>query len=176
MARLCQPDHIVWIDGSAEEKDRLVAEATATGEVIPLNQEKHPGCLYHRTALNDVARTEDLTYICTTLPEDAGPMAHPVRPDSYVEINRKWKTGDVVDLVLPKTLRTEPLPDNPNRVALMWGPLVLAGDLGPMPARGRGRREQGERRPERPTAPASFKSQNSVRVVPSDFALIAAMG
>ena len=31
----------------------------------------------------------------------------------------------------PKTLRKEPLADNPNRIAVMWGPLVLAGDLGP---------------------------------------------
>jgi uncharacterized protein len=52
-------------------------------------------------------------------------------PDSYVEIERMWKRGDTVELVLPKTLRTEPLPDNPNRLAVMWGPLVLAGDLGP---------------------------------------------
>ena len=52
-------------------------------------------------------------------------------PDSYVEIARTWKTGDTVDLVLPKTLRKEPLPDNPERFALLWGPLVLAGDLGP---------------------------------------------
>src|SRR5205814_2381455 len=52
------------------------------------------------------------------------------KADSYVEINRTWKKEDKVELVLPKTLRTEPLPDNPNRLALMWGPLVLAGDLG----------------------------------------------
>jgi DUF1680 family protein len=52
------------------------------------------------------------------------------KPDSYVEITRKWKPGDTVELVLPKTLRKESLPDNPNRFALMWGPLVLAGDLG----------------------------------------------
>jgi DUF1680 family protein len=51
--------------------------------------------------------------------------------DSYVEITRMWKKGDTVELVLPKTLRKEPLPDNPERFALMWGPLVLAGDLGP---------------------------------------------
>ena len=51
--------------------------------------------------------------------------------DSWVEITRPWKTGDTVSLVLPKALRTEPLPDNPNRLAIMWGPLVLAGDLGP---------------------------------------------
>ena len=52
-------------------------------------------------------------------------------PDSYVEINRTWKKGDKVEMVLPKTLRIEPLADNPNRVAVLWGPLVLAGDLGP---------------------------------------------
>ncbi|HYK89826.1 MAG TPA: glycoside hydrolase family 127 protein [Acidobacteriota bacterium] len=52
-------------------------------------------------------------------------------PDHYVELNRTWKNGDKVELVLPKALREEPLPDNPCRMALMWGPLVLAGDLGP---------------------------------------------
>lgn len=51
--------------------------------------------------------------------------------DHYIEITRKWKAGDTVQIVLPKTLREEPLPDNPTRTALMWGPLVLAGDLGP---------------------------------------------
>ncbi len=51
--------------------------------------------------------------------------------DSYVEIDRTWKKGDTVSVVLPKTLRTEPLADNSSRMALMWGPLVLAGDLGP---------------------------------------------
>jgi DUF1680 family protein len=49
---------------------------------------------------------------------------------SYVEIKRLWNNGDTIALALPKTLRMEPLPDNQRRVALMWGPLVLAGDLG----------------------------------------------
>ena len=80
-ARMCQPDQIVWIDGSEEEKNRLVQAAAATGEVVMLNQEKLPGCLYHRTAVNDVARTEDLTYICTTLREDAGPTNNWMSPD-----------------------------------------------------------------------------------------------
>ena len=81
MARLCEPDHIVWIDGSEEEKECLIQQATDTGETILLNQEKLPGCLYHRTAANDVARTEDLTYICTTLREDAGPTNNWMSPD-----------------------------------------------------------------------------------------------
>ncbi len=67
---------------------------------------------------------------------NGAPVATLPPADSYVELDRTWKTGDVVALVLPKTLRTEPLPDNPNRVALMWGPLVLAGDLGPIARRG----------------------------------------
>src|SRR5215831_9288929 len=49
----------------------------------------------------------------------------------YVELNRTWKTGDTVELNLPKSLRMEPTPDNRQVAAIMWGPLVLAGDLGP---------------------------------------------
>ncbi len=62
-------------------------------------------------------------------------------PDSYVEVTRTWRDDDTVLLVLPKQLHEEPLPDNPRRVALLWGPLVLAGDLGPENRRaGYGRR------------------------------------
>ena len=80
-ARLCQPEHIAWIDGSEEEQQRLTEEAAANGEVTLLNQDKLPGCLYHRTAINDVARTEDLTYICTPLREDAGPTNNWMSPE-----------------------------------------------------------------------------------------------
>ncbi len=60
------------------------------------------------------------------------------KPGSYVEIKRVWKTGDTVALTLPKTLHTEPLPDDTHRVALLWGPLVLSGDLGPEQGEGAG--------------------------------------
>lgn len=49
----------------------------------------------------------------------------------FVHLKRTWKDGDEVTVTLPKSLRLESLPDNPRRVALLWGPLVLAGDLGP---------------------------------------------
>ena len=52
-------------------------------------------------------------------------------PGSYVTVKRVWKSGDTIALTLPKTLHGEPTPDNPRRIALMWGPLALAGDLGP---------------------------------------------
>ena len=59
-------------------------------------------------------------------------------PSSYLELKRRWTSGDVVEVALPKTLHLEPLPDNPHRLSLMWGPLVLAGDLGPEPDGHRG--------------------------------------
>ena len=56
-------------------------------------------------------------------------------PGSYVDVTRTWKTGDVVRLSLPKTLRLEATADNRQEAAILWGPLVLAGDLGPAPPR-----------------------------------------
>ena len=72
MAALCLPDNIVWIDGSIEQRDQLRKEACASGEIIELDQKKFPGCYYHRTDPNDVARTEDKTFICTRNPRDVG--------------------------------------------------------------------------------------------------------
>jgi DUF1680 family protein len=48
----------------------------------------------------------------------------------YIDIDRTWHDGDVVDVHLPMTIRLEPLPNAANRVAVMYGPLVLAGRLG----------------------------------------------
>ena len=56
VARQTQPDHIHWCDGSEAEKDALTADAVAQGVLIKLNQEKLPGCYYHRSNPNDVAR------------------------------------------------------------------------------------------------------------------------
>jgi uncharacterized protein len=58
--------------------------------------------------------------------------------DGYVRVRRTWKEGDVIRLNLPRELRVEPTPDDPNTVALMLGPLVLAGDLGPATERWEG--------------------------------------
>ncbi len=78
MIALCKPDQVVWIDGSKEQLDQLTAEVTALPDGHPdklyhLNEEKFPGCLYHRTRPNDVARVEDRTFICSRKQEDAGP-------------------------------------------------------------------------------------------------------
>ena len=59
------------------------------------------------------------------------PVKDLATPGSYIDLKRTWKSGDAVALTLPKSLRLEPLPDNARVTAIMWGPLVLAGDLGP---------------------------------------------
>lgn len=56
---------------------------------------------------------------------------YPDRASTFVKLSREWRSGDTVEFVIPKTLRLEPLADDPRRAAVMWGPLVLAGDLGP---------------------------------------------
>ena len=72
MAAMTCPDKIIWIDGSEEQTNALREEAVSTGEIIRLNQEKLPGCYLHRTAINDVARVENKTFICTKKKEDVG--------------------------------------------------------------------------------------------------------
>ena len=73
MKALLTPDNVVVIDGSEEQLEALRAEACSTGEMIKLNEEKLPGCYYHRTKPNDVARVEDRTFICSREKENAGP-------------------------------------------------------------------------------------------------------
>ena len=78
---LVNPDNIVWIDGSEEQIEALRAEACASGELVKLNQELLPDCYYHKTAVNDVARVEDRTLICSKKEEDAGPTNHWMDPE-----------------------------------------------------------------------------------------------
>jgi phosphoenolpyruvate carboxykinase (GTP) len=93
MAARCQPDEVVWCDGSEEEKKLLTAEAVARGILIELNQKKLPGCYYHRSHPNDVARTEQRTYICTEKEEQAGPTNNWARPDVMREKLRRLYEG-----------------------------------------------------------------------------------
>ncbi len=92
MAALTCPDKIVWIDGSEEQAEALRREACSTGEMIKLNEEKLPGCYLHRTAVNDVARVEDRTFICTTRKEDAGNINNWMAPaEAYEKLGKLFK-------------------------------------------------------------------------------------
>jgi len=93
MAELTCPDKIVWIDGSDEQREALREEACATSEMFKLNQDKLPGCYLHRTAVNDVARVENRTFICTETKEEAGNINNWMAPAEMYEKLRKLYKG-----------------------------------------------------------------------------------
>ena len=81
MRELATPDKIIWIDGSEAQLEELRAEGCSTGELIKLNDKELPGSYYHRSALDDVARVEDRTFICCKNEIDAGPSNNWMAPD-----------------------------------------------------------------------------------------------
>ena len=92
MAEMVNPASIVLIDGSEEQAEALRAQALATGELFKLNEEKLPNCYLHRTAVNDVARVEDRTFICTSKKEDAGNINYWMDPkECYAKLSKLYK-------------------------------------------------------------------------------------
>ena len=86
MVALTKPDQVIWIDGSKEQIDELTDEVCSLPDgnkdkMYRLNPEKLPGCLYHRTLPNDVARVEDRTFICCREKKDAGPTNNWMDPN-----------------------------------------------------------------------------------------------
>lgn len=91
-AALCNPNRVIWIDGSEAQLFALRDEALASGELILLNQELLPGCVLHRSALNDVARVEGRTFICSKKQEDAGPTNNWMEPqEAYATLRGIFK-------------------------------------------------------------------------------------
>ncbi len=95
-ADLCRPDEVVWLDGSEAELEALRAEAVASGSIIKLNEEKLPGCYYHHSNPNDVARVEGRTFICCEKQADAGPTNNWMAPDEMKAILRDIYRGSMV--------------------------------------------------------------------------------
>ena len=85
MQNLLTPKDIVWINGSEQQLDSLKKEACQSKELIKLNEEKLPGCYLHRSKINDVARVEERTFICTETKDEAGPT------------NNWWKPSEAYD-------------------------------------------------------------------------------
>src|SRR5690242_21875534 len=84
VAAMTRPDRILVCDGSESERDALITESLASGELIELDQQKLPGCYLHRSAPHDVARTEHLTFVCPDNKDDAGPNNNWMPPDEAV--------------------------------------------------------------------------------------------
>ena len=96
MAWFTKADRIVWCDGSEQERERLTELAVATGVLIPLNQSRRPGCYLHRSNPNDVARSEDLTFICTPSRDEAGPTNNWMPPKEAYRKLRGWLEGSML--------------------------------------------------------------------------------
>ncbi len=80
VARITEPDRVVWCDGSEEENRALIQAMLADGTLSALNEAKFPNCYLHRSHPSDVARTEHLTFICTETQEEAGPTNNWMSP------------------------------------------------------------------------------------------------
>lgn len=86
---MTKPANVIWIDGSEEQLNALRDEACSTGELRLLNQDKYPGCYYHRTKPNDVARMENRTFICSEKEEDAGPTNYWMNPSNAYKLGKE---------------------------------------------------------------------------------------
>jgi phosphoenolpyruvate carboxykinase (GTP) len=90
---LCQPDAVVWCDGSQEENERLCAAMVASGTAVRLNPEKRPNSYLCRSDPRDVARVEHRTFIASRRKGDAGPTNNWMQPKDLKGILQELSTG-----------------------------------------------------------------------------------
>jgi phosphoenolpyruvate carboxykinase (GTP) len=109
-AQLTKPDTIVWCDGTSAERNALYQRGEEQGVLVKLNQKKWPGCYYHRSNANDVARTEQLTFICGPSENFAGPTNNYMNDkEAYAKLSAlydgcmKGRTMYVVPFVMGPT-------------------------------------------------------------------------
>ena len=91
-ARLTKPDRVVYCDGSEAEYRRMIDLLLRAGDTFQLNEKTYPNCHLHRSSVNDVARTEHLTFICSPDKDDAGPTNNWMDPEAA-----KHKVGALFD-------------------------------------------------------------------------------
>jgi phosphoenolpyruvate carboxykinase (GTP) len=80
-AALARPSRIAWSDGSKAEYESLIEMMLEDGTLLPLNPRTYPNCYLHRSHPQDVARTEQLTFIATRERDEAGPNNNWMPPE-----------------------------------------------------------------------------------------------
>ena len=128
-SRLMKPAKVAWCDGSEEENSRLVDEMLRDGTYVALNEKTHPRCYLHRSNPNDVARTENLTFICTRKKEDAGPTNNWMSPQDGKDKLRPLFDGAMKGrtmYVVPYILGPEKSPYSKVGVEVTDSPYVVA--------------------------------------------------
>ena len=96
-AAMTRPARVVWCDGSKAEYDRTVEDMLRDGTLLGLNAKAYPNCYLHRSHPSDVARTEQLTFICTRVQDDAGPTNNWMAPDEAKAKAGAWFRGAMRD-------------------------------------------------------------------------------
>jgi phosphoenolpyruvate carboxykinase (GTP) len=94
-ARLTRPSNVVWCDGSKAEYDQLIEAMLRDGTLLSLDSRTYPSCYLHRSHPQDVARTEQLTFICTRQREDAGPTNNWMSPADAKAKAGAWFSGSM---------------------------------------------------------------------------------
>ena len=103
-ARLTTPKKIVWCDGSEAQRRQFIEQMLADGTLISLNPKTYPNCYLHRSDPSDVARTEQITFICSRLQSDAGPTNNWMSPaDAKEKVSGlfRWAMKDRTMYVVP---------------------------------------------------------------------------
>jgi len=80
-AQKTRPKQVVWCDGSEGEPQQMVERLIAEGRTLRLNERTYPNCILHRSDPSDVARTEQVTFICSRRKDDAGPTNNWMAPE-----------------------------------------------------------------------------------------------
>jgi len=128
-ARLTTPKKIVWCDGSEAQQRGLIEQMLADGTLIGMNAKTYPNCYLHRSDPSDVARTEQITFICSRLQSDAGPTNNWMSPaDAKEKVSGlfRWSMKDRTMYVVPYLMGPANSPFSKVGVEITDSPYVAA--------------------------------------------------